>query len=180
MARALSRNELLGLLAEVGRYLDDRGVTGEIYVVGGAAMALAFDSRRTTTDVDGVFLPTQIIREAAAHVASNSELVDDPDWLNDAAKGLLPPGEAKEGSTVLDIPGLRVIAPPPDYLLATKVFAARADRDVDDIRFLARTVGADTTDKILAIVTAYYPTSQLQPKTRFLIEQMFGPSEGDK
>ena len=34
-----------------------RGVVADIYIFGGAAMALAYDSRRTTRDVDALFKP---------------------------------------------------------------------------------------------------------------------------
>lgn len=40
-----------------------------MYVVGGAAIALAFDERRSTHDVDAVFEPKETVYEAAAVVA---------------------------------------------------------------------------------------------------------------
>lgn len=48
----LTRTQLIRLLTEVGARLLARGREGQIYVVGGAAMALTFDSRRVTRDVD--------------------------------------------------------------------------------------------------------------------------------
>ncbi|NMO04135.1 hypothetical protein HH308_23240 [Gordonia sp. TBRC 11910] len=60
-------------------------------------MALAFDARRVTADVDAVFEPTTVIREAARHVAGNHPtLLEGDDWLDDAAKGLVPPGPLLE------------------------------------------------------------------------------------
>jgi hypothetical protein len=40
-----------------------RGVRAELFVVGGAAMAIAYDARRTTTDVDAIFVPSDVVRE---------------------------------------------------------------------------------------------------------------------
>ena len=62
----MDRDEILGHLRALARVLHDRGVTGEMYVVGGAAIALAFDERRSTRDVDAVFEPKQSVYEAAA------------------------------------------------------------------------------------------------------------------
>ena len=39
----------------LGERLARRGVIADLYVFGGAAMALAFDSRRATRDVDALF-----------------------------------------------------------------------------------------------------------------------------
>ncbi len=40
-----------------------------MYVVGGAAIALAFDERRATRDIDAVFEPKAAVYEAADVVA---------------------------------------------------------------------------------------------------------------
>lgn len=52
--------ELFGQLSEI---LDSRGQTAQLFVVGGAAMALAYDSSRLTRDVDGIFVPAQLVRD---------------------------------------------------------------------------------------------------------------------
>ena len=121
-----------------------------MFVVGGAAMALAYNMRRTTADVDGVFEPKAIIYEAARRVADRHEKLP-ADWLNDGVKGLLPGGADRHARVILDLPGITVSVPSPHYLLALKVQAARIDRDQDDIRFLARETGAKTADDVLRI-----------------------------
>jgi hypothetical protein len=47
-----------------------RGVVADLYVFGGAAMALAFDSRRATRDVDALFEPHGIVHDEALAVAA--------------------------------------------------------------------------------------------------------------
>jgi len=47
----VQRAEIVDLLRKLAERLDARGLEGEMYVVGGAAIALAFDERRSTRDV---------------------------------------------------------------------------------------------------------------------------------
>lgn len=166
----LGRDELELLLAEVGADLDAQGIRGELFLVGGAALALAYNVRRLTDDVDGVFEPKSEIYAAARRVGARHGLPDS--WLNDAVKGLLP-GSDPDAREVLSLPGLRVSVPSPRYLLALKVYAARADRDEDDIRFLARQCDAHTAEQVLAITEGVMGDRALLPKSQFIVEQMF-------
>ena len=54
----------------------------------GAALAVAYDATRATRDLDAVFMPTDVVRQAAAAVAEREGLAED--WLNEAIKGFLP------------------------------------------------------------------------------------------
>jgi hypothetical protein len=53
----MDRREIVGALTALAAELDRRGVSGEMYIVGGAAIALAYDERRATCDIDAVFEP---------------------------------------------------------------------------------------------------------------------------
>jgi hypothetical protein len=46
-----------GPFTALGERLARRGVVADVFVVGGAAMALAYDASRVTRDVDARFLP---------------------------------------------------------------------------------------------------------------------------
>jgi Nucleotidyltransferase of unknown function (DUF6036) len=70
----MDRDEIVELLTELGRRSDRRGLQGEMYVVGGAAVALAFDARRSTRDIDAVFEPKLVIYELAAALADERGL----------------------------------------------------------------------------------------------------------
>ncbi|MGP3968098.1 hypothetical protein [Streptomyces sp. 6N223] len=61
----LGRKEIEQALRMLGERLARRGVTAEVYVFGGAAMALAYDSRRATRDIDAVFVPHGVVLEEA-------------------------------------------------------------------------------------------------------------------
>lgn len=168
---SLSREDIVELLTDLGARLEAKGIRGELFVVGGAAMALAYNTRRLTADVGGIFEPKSEIYEAARTVAgSHGHLPDD--WLNDAVKGL-PPGPDPDARVLLEVPGLTVSVPSPRYLLALKVQAARIDRDADDIAVLAQQCGATTADDVLDIAADVIGANRLQPKAQFLVQQLF-------
>lgn len=168
--QSLTANEIRALLAELGSELDNVGVRGELFVVGGAAMALAYSSRRATSDVDAVFEPKAVIYEAAHRIAGRHGLPDD--WLNDAMKGFLP-GQDPNQRAVFEERGIRVSVPSPEYLLAMKVAAARIDRDRDDIETLAEICNASTSDDILSIAERIMGPNRLPPKAQFMVQEMF-------
>lgn len=78
------------LLEALDSELAARGTTADVYLVGGAAIALSFDAKRTTRDLDAVFVPMSEVRAAAVAVAQANGLAED--WLNDAVKGFVPLG----------------------------------------------------------------------------------------
>lgn len=111
------------------------------------------------------------VYEAARRVAADRGI--EPDWLNDAVKGLLP-GSNPHARALLDLLGLRVSVPSARYLLALKVSAARGDRDADDIRTLAQLCGVSTAGDVLTLTEAVMGGRRaFLPKTQFLIEDMF-------
>jgi hypothetical protein len=73
-----------------GDRLVRRGVVADIYVIGGAAMALAYDGRRSTRDIDAVFKPHGVVLEEARAVAD--ELGLPSWWLNEQASVYVAPG----------------------------------------------------------------------------------------
>jgi hypothetical protein len=62
----LGRAELERTFTALGERLASRDVTADVFVVGGAAMALAYDAKRVTRDVDARFVPHGIVLEEAA------------------------------------------------------------------------------------------------------------------
>ena len=53
----LDRVQLERAFTALGERLVRRGVVADVFVVGGAAMALAYDATRVTRDVDSLFVP---------------------------------------------------------------------------------------------------------------------------
>lgn len=146
----LNLTKVSALLSELGERLAGRGIEGEIYVVGGAAMMLAYNRDRITKDIDAVGVPqTEIDAEVRAMAKDHKEL--EPDWLNARVLPLLPRGADGERLQVLGGPGLTVNVASPRWLLAMKARAARDDRDLDDIWVLCQILGLRAIDEVWAI-----------------------------
>jgi hypothetical protein len=172
-ASRLTRAEMLRLFALLDEELAAEGAFGEVYVVGGAVLCLALEARDATRDVDAIFRPTRVVREAARRVAARADAADD--WLNDAVKGFL--GERGDFDPFLDLAHLKVFVARPEYLLAMKCAAMRLGaefRDLDDVRYLLRALNLETPEQALAIVTRYFDESRLPAKTRLALEELLG------
>lgn len=173
----LDRARIAGLLDLLAGELQRRGIDAELFLVGGAAMALAYDSRRATADLDAVFEPTDGVREAAKAVATREGLP--ADWLNDAVKGFVL-GADPNATVFLDRPGLTVRIASPTYLFVMKAVAARVERDADDLLTLFRLCGFTDVDEALNTVAATLPpTMVVQPKTMFLLRELLEAECGD-
>jgi len=144
----MQREQIVTALTALGARLSERAVDGEVYVVGGAAIAIAFDARRATRDIDAVFEPKQEIYAAADEVGV--ELGLPPGWLNDGVKGFVS-GPDDDAATALEVPGLRVLVASPRILLAMKVLAHRIGEDDDDVRLLARELGLADAGSVLRV-----------------------------
>jgi len=165
----MRRDEIVELLTELGRRLAARAIEGEMYVVGGAAIALAFDDRRSTQDIDAVFEPKTTIYEVAAELADERGLPDG--WLNDAVKGFLT-GADPDAPLVLEVTGLRVSTASPRILLAMKVLSHRVGEDEDDVRLLAHKLELDAARDVLAVAESVYG-DRLDAAARFFVEQLY-------
>ena len=166
----LGRDEIRQAFVVLDEELASVSVRASVFVVGGAAMAIAYDARRSTVDVDAVFVPAAQVREAAARAGERLGLA--ADWINDGAKAFMP-GDDPEQTIVFEGEHLQVAAASPRYLLAMKMLASRVDRDADDIRLLYRLSGLSTVEDGLEVVERAYPAYAIPPRTRYLLEEMF-------
>ncbi len=140
------------LLHALDLELAARGTTADVYLVGGAAIALSFDSARTTRDLDAVFVPTAQVRAAAQAVADANGLTGD--WLSDAVKGFVPPGTDTNQTVAFESPHLRVCVASAEHLLAMKVAASRVEQDRGDLALLVGVLGLSSADEAIAVARA--------------------------
>ncbi len=171
--RHFNRARILTALQALGDELTSRGVRGQIFLVGGAAMALAYSTRRVTTDIDAVFEPKSSIYEAAAKVAEDLGLPED--WLNDAVKGFLP-GADEHPRPLPEVQGIEITTASPRYLLAMKLMAMRFGEDDEDIEILLRECGLRSPEEALDLLQGMYPLQEPPLKTRLFLEETFKPA----
>ncbi|MEO8025750.1 MAG: hypothetical protein ABI823_04730 [Bryobacteraceae bacterium] len=167
----------------MAKRLGQKEIVGEINLLGGTAMVLAFQARQSTKDVDAIFAPTAEIRAAAKEVAADLGLPED--WLNDAAKGFVSDRAEFGVLRGVDFPHLRILAPTPEYLLAMKVMASRAGLeggrgDLHDIEFLLRLLGLRATEDVMALVERYYDPSQILPRSMFAVEEILDRLQAER
>lgn len=165
--------EIKQYLGELNDELRTIDVKGEICLYGGAVMCVAFNARPQTKDIDAVFEPVRHIRGAAGRIAERHGLPKD--WLNHAVKMFLAPHSKR---MLFDMSHLKVFIPPPEYLLAMKVLAARANTmDRNDIEFLIARLNLKRAEQVLEIVRHYYPHKQVKPATQAVIEELLGQGQ---
>lgn len=173
--RQFTRARIIAALEALGEELSSQGIRGQIFIVGGAAMALAYSTRRVTRDIDAVFEPKTAIYRAAERVAERLELPQD--WLNDGVKGFLPSAD-RDAIPLPEVAGIEVATASPRYLLAMKLLAMRFGEDDDDIQILLRQTGIQSADEALAVLTRMYPHREPPLKTRLFLEEILR-NDGD-
>ena len=75
---------MLCFLEEINSRLRDMNRSGEVYIIGGAAISLAFGGRDATEDIDAVYKPLSEIRKVIKAMADEHNLRND--WLNNDAE----------------------------------------------------------------------------------------------
>ncbi len=170
----MDRDEINGALRELSEVLDHRGVVARIYLVGGAAMVLAYESRFSTDDVDGSGYPTDAVLAAAEEIAEHQGL--QPDWLHDSVKVYFPTFREPDWRPVFKVGTVEVVVADERTLLAMKMRASRGRRDEVDIKFLLDKCGITSVDGALAVYEDYFPEDELPdravPMVRHALEQL--------
>lgn len=83
-----TKEDILNAFEEIGRIAKEQGILLDMGVYGGSAIALQWEFRQSTRDVDiVVFGDPKFLREAAAVVASRHGWPEN--WINDAVKGFV-------------------------------------------------------------------------------------------
>jgi hypothetical protein len=102
-------------------------------------------------------------------VAAREGLAEDS--LNDAVKGFLPDPDP-DAQRFYSSDSLLVDVASPRYLLAMKLFAARAEIGAEDIILLYRQLGFTTVDEGPDLVEQAYPGRPIHAKVKFLLTEI--------
>ena len=158
-------------LSELGNELERQGIERPIrlLVIGGAFMLLEVRNRKSTRDIDILFIDVEnpsaasfypAFRAAVRAVAARKRLRES--WLNDlVAEVLSDISLVPEGMLWRQFGKLEVYLPPKDYILALKLLAGRR-KDTGDILALCRELQIQTQEQAQALVDQYIPDPQVQ------------------
>jgi hypothetical protein len=168
MARAheLDRDEITELLTELGRRLHEDGVEATLYVVGGAAIAIQFDRRRVTRDIDAIFHPAITVREVAEAMAAEQGLPTR--WLDDSAAAFVPGAADDTDAIPFEAPGIAISIASPRHLLAMKMAAFRPT-DRPDLEHLFAALEITTPEQAADITAEVYGDHHALPDREELL-----------
>lgn len=169
-------SQLRQLLDELAASLDARGVDARIYLLGGAALALAYydqGERALTQDVDAWYVPDDEVTEVVRQLAAEHDLPSD--WLNARATLFVPAHGLPDGSVIIQRGGVRIEVAPARLLLAMKLRAARYGRDDDDIAVLLRRCAVTTVEAAEAVLDECFDGEErFKPHARDVVEAALG------
>ena len=175
----LKKADIVRGLRKLDLKAKDAGILVDLSIYGGAALALAFDLRHATRDVDAVVRGSPVfLRRAALQIAREEGWPED--WLNDGVKGFTSDKEQMRLMELFEASpkgGLRIHVPAPEYFFAMKCMSMRPEgiegsRDISDIEALAVAIGISDAATALSLVEAFYPSARIPPKVRFGVEEI--------
>lgn len=179
--KPFNRETMRQVFQRMGEVFHEKGLTIEIAVYGGSALALNYDWRENTRDIDysPVNTADDIVGQVAADVMRELDLPFDglrPDvtiFISDnpqlSVNAEFPPA-TEEGT------GLRVFTATPEYILAMKCKAMRSSLETDDIRDIWHLIGEcgfNNEEEVFAVVEQFYPDDELPKRNKLIIGDIF-------
>lgn len=159
-------DEMRELLRDLDAELQRIGKAASIFVVGGAAMALAYNTERASADIDATFEPRDVVLDAAAVVARRRNL--DKNWLSDGVRDYMPPSPDDHPRSERIGPALVIEIASADYVLAMKAMTTRKSvGDLDDAVYLCRLLGISDETVLENTVRRYFPGGQFGSQELF-------------
>jgi predicted nucleotidyltransferase len=171
--RLLGATEIKEALRRLALRLERRRLVGEICVYEGAAMILAYDSRRVTRDVDALVSPHGPVLDEAREMGL-------PDgWLNESVSLYVSRVPDADQPSVYDHPNLRVRSVSARHLVAMKAIAARrVAEDRADLATLIVRLGLSEPAEVERIVAEVFPDEPLTDHSRAVIAEAFALASG--
>lgn len=165
--RLLDRRRCYELLDKLNEKMPPVRTPADIYLIGGAAMALEYDPVRQTEDMDVVIrrYESEVLAAAEAIAAENPDI--EPDWLNQTAKAHknVPTVADPDERTSYEGSRIRVKSAGAEWLLAMKIEASR-EKDAGDIARLLKETGTKTIERAEAIHQRAFPGRRLSDEQR--------------
>jgi hypothetical protein len=163
----VTRDEMQGALTELGAELEEAGVQAKLWLVGGAVIVLAFQSRDSSDDLDAAVHPSDEVLEVARRVGMRRGL--ETDWLSDAAKIYVPLAIEPDWQLLGQYGSLDVLTADEQTMLAMKLRASRGRRDQVDIDWLVARCGFSRESEVVGLYERYFPEDPLPKRAVPLI-----------
>jgi len=165
----LHRDDMLRFLEEINSRLNDLSKSGEIFIIGGAAISLAFGGREATEDIDAVYKPRSEIRKIIKIMSDEYDLRSD--WLNNDAEHFVT--ESMTFTLLFEYSNLKVFHIDAECLLAMKLASARPDTspDMDDCLLLMDKLGISEEKELLRLVELYTEEESRAPAYRYFVTE---------
>jgi len=166
----LNKSEILAYFEEINHRLALNDKHGEILIVGGAALALVFDARDSTYDIDAIFHPKEDMRKIIKSMAEDYNLHHD--WLNDGVKGFIT--DKMKSEQHFSYTNLTVSSINAEGLLAMKLTSARSlTQDMEDSVFLMNELNIQSPEELFDILDKYTYTNQQTPAVKYFTLEAF-------
>lgn len=167
--------EIKAALTALNEELKNLKIKGEISIMGGAAMCLAYKARESTQDIDALMAPSELIQKAAFNVSETLQL-NNNFWINDAVK-TFNSDHAQFSKSDLSQSNLTVFVATPEYMFAMKALAARSGtNDETDLVFLKKMLNLKNIENALLIINQFYPKQKLSIESQLLLKDLFEDS----
>ena len=174
----MSPDEIRNLLEELAVRLDAAGIAVGIRVVGGAAVSILDNDRRSTSDIDAVIVPAGAAAEVVAALGTERGLP--ANWLNDAALAYVPPVGPEDWIEILRTGEVSVSIGSVQMLLAMKLLANRGIRDSADIEFLLEACNVRSLEDAQTIYEKYHAQEVISPSAAARVQHWLEMNQSDE
>ena len=163
----IDKEDILQLLSEIGKKLAKRMQFGSLTICGGAAMALLYNARDLTNDIDSQFRPYENIRDFRSIVDEITQERNLPDnhWCNDDFTMFSDDFCTDLKSKFYrSFDNLDVFIMETESLLAMKLISARPKSyDRSDSITLMKELCIQTIDKLYEIFDRHFLPDKMHP-----------------
>lgn len=147
------RERILTLFRKLDAAMSETGAKVNMYVVGGAAIALSLENERVTSDIDAVYDDT-VVDAYVKRIALEEELPSD--WLNHSVQAVLSYfNKDTDPKTIFTGSSISIQSASPEFVLAMKL-ASRREKDIDDIVLLTHELGIISKNELIKAVQRYF------------------------
>jgi len=161
----INKQDILQLISEIDKKLTQRNQMGKLVICGGAAMALLYDARDLTYDIDAEFMPKENIqdfRRIIEEITQERNLADSH-WCNDDFLMMGDFCSNLKSRLFHSYNNLDVYIMTPESLLAMKLISARPmSHDMPDAIVLMKELGIQSIDEVNEIFNAHF-TYKMHP-----------------